>query len=58
MIALISQYYEDVMNSKVMHTYAMRQELNHEYDLYCQFRVLMGLDKEKRIDSILLIDGE
>jgi len=24
-IALISQYYEDVMNSAVMHTYVMRQ---------------------------------
>jgi hypothetical protein len=28
-IALISQYYEDVMNSRVMHTYTMKNELNH-----------------------------
>jgi len=28
-IALISQYYEDVMNQQVMHTYLMRNEINH-----------------------------
>ena len=33
-IALISQYYEDVMNSAEMHTYVMRQQLNHEYYVY------------------------
>jgi len=27
-IALISQYYEDVMNRKVMHTYSMKHEMN------------------------------
>jgi len=27
-IALISQYYEDVMNSQVMHNYVMKQTLN------------------------------
>jgi len=57
-IALISQYYEDVMNSKVQHTYEMRQELNHEYNLYCEFKVKMGWKKDKRIDSIILVDGE
>lgn len=30
-IALISQYYEDVMNSAEMHTYLQRHQLNHEY---------------------------
>ena len=34
LIALISQYYEDVMNSAIMHTYAMRYELNHEYHVF------------------------
>ena len=33
-IALISQYYEDVMNSAEMHTYVMRQQLNHENYVY------------------------
>lgn len=28
-IALISQYYEDVMNRRVMHTYTMKNEMNH-----------------------------
>ena len=58
MIALISQYYEDVMNSKVQHTYEMKQELNHEYKTFVQFRVLVGWQTDKRIDSIILVDGE
>ena len=33
-IALISQYYEDVMNSKIQHIYEMRQELNYEYNTF------------------------
>jgi hypothetical protein len=57
-IALISQYYEDVMNSAEMHTYVMRQQLNHEYYVYQQFLAMIGLGSERNIDAILLIDGE
>ena len=38
-IALISQYYEDVMNSAIMHTYVMRQELNQDYYIFHEFMV-------------------
>ena len=38
-IALISQYYEDVMNSAIMHTYVMRQDMNHEYYVMNEFLV-------------------
>ena len=41
-IALISQYYEDVMNQQVMHTYCMRMTLNHEYNVVHQFKVQIG----------------
>ena len=41
-IALISQYYEDVMNRRVMHTYVMKMYLNHEHNIFTQFRVRMG----------------
>lgn len=33
-IALISQYYEDVMNRKVMHSYVMKNSLNHEHYVF------------------------
>jgi len=41
-IALISQHYENVMNSKVMHEFVMKQELNKEYSLFSHFFVKMG----------------
>jgi hypothetical protein len=37
-IALISQYYENVMNSAEMHAYVQRQQLNHEYYVFHKFR--------------------
>ena len=36
----------------------MKQELNHEYKTFVQFRVMVGWETDKRIDSIILIDGE
>ena len=57
-IALISQYYEDVMNSAEMHTYCMRQQLNHEYYVYHEFMVQIGWKSDKNIDAIFIIDGE
>lgn len=57
-IALISQYYEDVMNSAEMHNYVMRQELNHEYYVFNEFMVQMALHKDDNIDAFILIDGE
>jgi len=33
-IALISQYYEDVMNRAVMHSYVMKNSLNHEHYVF------------------------
>jgi len=36
-IALISQYYEDVMNSRVMWIYIMKQNLNQEYNIIIEF---------------------
>jgi len=57
-IALISQYYEDVMNSKVMHTYLMRHQLNHEHYVFNQFMVTIGLRKDETIDAMIIIDGE
>ena len=36
-IALISQYYEDVMNSQVMHIFEMKQNLNQEHNIIIQF---------------------
>jgi ABC-type bacteriocin/lantibiotic exporter with double-glycine peptidase domain len=41
-IALISQYYENVMNSKVMHVYEMKQSLNQAYHEIHEFRVRFG----------------
>merc|ERR1712166_1367479 len=57
-IALISQYYEDVMNSKVMHTYLMRHQLNHEVYVFNQFMVTIGWRKDETIDAMIIIDGE
>ena len=57
-IALISQYYEDVMNSAEMHTYMQRQQLNHEYYVYQEFKVQMGWTDDDNIDALLLITGE
>lgn len=57
-IALISQYYEDVMNNCEMHTYVMRQGLNQEYFVFNQFMVKIGKRKDEMIDAMLLINGE
>ena len=46
------------MNSKVQHTYEMRQELNQEYNIFFKFKIQMGWETDKRIDTIILIDGE
>ena len=58
MIALISQYYEDVMNSKVMHTYIMKNDLNQEYNIFNEFMKMLGLRTDEIMDAIVLIDGE
>jgi len=57
-IALISQYYEDVMNRRVMHTYKMKHDLNNEYYVFNEFLVKMGWKTDDKIDAIILIDGE
>lgn len=57
-IALISQYYEDVMNSKVMHKYIMRNRLNHEYHIYYLYMVRNKFFKDEKIDAVIIIDGE
>jgi ribosomal protein L24 len=57
-IALISQYYENVMNSKVMHQYSMRQTLNQEYFVFEEFFVKIGWSKDEKIDTVILVDGE
>jgi len=44
-IALISQFYEDVMNRRVMHTYIMYHELNREYYVFNEFLVIIGWKK-------------
>ena len=57
-IALISQFYEDVMNRRVMHQYKMYHELNKEYYNFNEFLVKMGWRKDDKIDAMILIDGE
>jgi len=54
-IALISQYYEDVMNRKIMHTYVMKNNINGEHYVLKKFSVLMGWEKEENIDALILI---
>jgi len=57
-IALISQHYEDVMNSQVKHIILMKQELNKEHDLFNQFLVNCGYRKLSKVDAFILIDGQ
>lgn len=57
-IALISQYYEDTMNSAVKHKYIMRHQLNQEYFIYNQFMIEMNFMTDRQIDTIILIDGD
>lgn len=45
------------MNSKVMHSYIMRQKLNSEYSIYREFLRKYGF-KSKKFDSVVLISGE
>jgi hypothetical protein len=56
-IALISQYYEDIMNSKIMLTYWMKHQLNREYYIFYTFLNEMGLRQDKKIDALILFDG-
>jgi len=46
------------MNSKIQKTYLQKQQLNQEYSTFIEFQVMIGLRTDKRIDSIILIDGE
>ena len=57
-IALISQFYEDVMNRRVTHQYIMYHELNKEYYNFHEFLVKIGYREDEKIDAIILIDGE
>jgi hypothetical protein len=57
-IALISQYYEDVMNSAVQHTYVMRNDMNYEYYVMNEFLVKIGFRKDEKIDIVNLIEGK
>jgi len=57
-IALIGQYYEDVMNRRVMHTYKMKHDLNNEVYVFYEFLCNLGFAKDEKIDAIILIDGE
>jgi len=57
-IALISQHYEDVMNSQVMHIILMKQELNKEYDLYNRFLVDVGFRELMKVDAFIMIEGK
>jgi len=36
----------------------MSQQLNHQHNVFKQFRVLMGLEEDKKIDTVILIDGK
>ena len=56
-IALISQYYENVMNLSNMHTYIMKQDLNSECDTFYQYLCDSGRIVDERIDTIILIDA-
>jgi len=54
-IALISQYYENVMNLANMHTYVMKQALNSECDVFYEYFCKKGDDP--KIDAVILIDA-
>jgi hypothetical protein len=56
-IALIGQFYEDVMNRRVMHTYMMKHNMNDQHYIYEEFLAKLGWKEDKTFDFIILIDG-